>query len=352
MLTYPYGENWTSDAGDILQIADGVYCLHMPLPFSLARINLWLLEDLDGWTVVDTGMDTPDARAVWERVLTGHLNNKPITRVIVTHMHPDHIGLAGWLTERFDCQLWTSRNEFLMCRALASDTGKPAPDVAIRFYRAAGLDEGALDEYRQRFGGFGQAISPLPASFRRLVDQQTIEINHRYWQVIIGAGHSPEHVCLYCPALKLLISGDQILPRISSNVSVFPTEPQGDPLTEWLQSCTKLRNQLPDNLLVLPSHQEPFYGLHTRATQLIDSHERSLIRLVDFLDIPKCATDCFPVLFRREIKPGILELAIGETLATLNCLITRRLVVCTRSADGVDYYQANPRTQEMTKDNI
>ena len=341
-LTYPLGNGWAPDAGEIHEVAQGVFWFHMPLPFSLARINLWLLEDGDGWTVVDTGLDSPESRQCWEQALDRHLGGRPIRRVIVTHMHPDHIGLAGWLTQRFDCDLWMSRDEFLMCRALASDTGREAPQVAIRFYHASGLDDKALDVYRSRFGEFGTLIHQLPDSFYRLVDNQTLEINGRYWQVVTGSGHSPEHVSLYCPALKLVITGDQILPRITSNVSVFPTEPYGDPLTEWLQSCNKLRRELPDNLLVLPAHEEPFYGLHIRAAQLISFHERTLSRLHAFLETPKKATDCFPVLFSRAIKPGILELAIGETLASLNCLMNRRMVECVRGADGVDLYQQLP----------
>lgn len=338
-LTYPFGRSWAPKQGQIFQVADSVYWFHMPLPFSLKRINLWLLEDGEGWTVVDTGLNTPESREYWESALLQHLGGRPINRVIVTHMHPDHIGLAGWLSYRFNCDLFISRQEILMCRALVSDMGREAPDVAIRFYRSTGLDQKAMEEYRQRFGGFGKFISKLPDSSQRLCDGQIIEINSRYWQVIVGTGHSPEHVCLYCPALKLLISGDQVLPRITPNVSVFPSEPNGDPLSEWLQSCNKIRTLLPDNLLVLPAHEQPFYGLHTRVTQLVEGHERSLVKLYDFLSEPRRAVECFPILFERDIKPGILELAIGETIAHLNCLINRRMATCVKDKSGVSYYQ-------------
>jgi glyoxylase-like metal-dependent hydrolase (beta-lactamase superfamily II) len=221
---------------------------------------------------------------------------------------------------------------------MASDTGRKAPDVAIRFYRAAGYDENQLQRYRDKFGNFGRAIYPLPDSFHRLVDRETITIGGRYWQVIIGSGHSPEHVTLYCPALKVLISGDQVLPRITPNVSVFPTEPEGNPLEEWLRSSARLREVLPDDLLVLPAHEAPFHGLHVRMSQLLESHKDELNKLFAYLTEPRRAVDCFPALFKREIGPGSMGLATGETLAHLNCLLARRRITCERDADGVNWY--------------
>ncbi len=315
-----------------------MYWLHMPMPFTLNRINLWLLRDGDDWTVVDTGLDLPASRLIWEQIFDGLMAGRRISRVIVTHMHPDHMGLAGWLVQRFGCELWMSRDEFLMGRNLVADTGREAPELAIRFYRAAGYDDEALDTYRRRFGDFGKLVAPLPESFRRLVDGETIEINGQYWQIVTGAGHSPEHVCLYCPTQKLLISGDQVLPRISPNVSVYPTEPHGDPLTEWLNSCHRLRAQLPADLLVLPAHQEPFTGLPTRMTQLIDSHERGLSRLYELLSEPRRAIDCFSALFARDIGSGERMLAIGETLAHLHCLLARRMISQRLDDDGRSWY--------------
>ena len=272
---------------------------------------------------------------------------KPVVRVICTHLHPDHVGLAGWITQRFNCELWMSREEFMMCRNMASDTGREAPEVALRFYRAAGYNDEQLDNYRKKFGNFGRAISPMPDSFRRLVDGETFQVHGRYWQVIVGSGHSPEHVCLYCPALKLLISGDQVLPRITSNVSVFPTEPLGDPLKEWIRSSARIREILPDDVLVLPAHEAPFRGLHVRLTQLIEAHERDLDKLFDFLEEPRRAVDCFPALFKREIDSASQGLATGETLAHLNCLLGRRRAQKNRDSSGVDWYQQKPETSDF-----
>lgn len=345
-LTYPWSRAVNPEPGEPQQIAEGVYWARFPMPMSLDHINLWLLEDDDGWTVVDTCLDLPRAREIWEQLFTGFMQGKPVKRVICTHLHPDHVGLAGWLTERFDCELWMSREEFLMCRAMAADTGRPAPDVAIQFYKAAGYNEQQLERYRNKFGNFGKLIAALPDSFRRMVDRETITIGDRYWQVIVGRGHSPEHTALYCPGLKLLISGDQVLPRITPNVSVFPTEPAGDPLKEWLRSSARIREILPDDLLVLPAHEAPFFGLHVRMSQLIETHKRDLNSLFDHLTEPRRAIDCFPALFKRDIDAGSLGLATGETIAHLNCLLGRRRINRSTDKQGVDWYVQIPETAE------
>lgn len=346
-LSYPFGRKPDIMPGEPVKVADGVHWVRFAMPMSLDHINLWLLEDGDGWTVVDTCIDIDSARETWAALFSGFLGGKPVTRVICTHMHPDHVGLAGWLCEQFGADLWMSREEFLMGRTMASDTGRAAPDVALRFYRAAGWKEESLELYKQRFGNFGRAIYAMPDSFRRLSDRETITIGEHYWQVIVGRGHSPEHVALYCPGLKLLISGDQILPRISPNVSVFPTEPQGDPMKEWLRSQAIIRDILPDDLLVLPAHEAPFHGLHVRLSQLIELHKRDLVKLFNYLEKPCRAVDCFPALFKPVIDESNISLATGETLAHLNCLLGRRRITRRRDADGVDWYQQIPETADF-----
>ncbi len=346
-LVYPFGQKANPEPGVPHAVAEGVYWVRFSMPMSLDHINLWLLEDGDGWTIIDTCLDIPSAREQWQHLFANFMGGKPVNRVICTHLHPDHVGLAGWITRRFDAELWMSREEFLMCRALASDTGREAPDVAIRFYKAAGFNDAQLDAYRARFGGFGRAISPLPDSFRRLLNNETIRINDRYWQPVVGSGHSPEHMSLYCPALKLLISGDQVLPRITPNISVFPTEPKGDTLKDWLNSNARMREQLPDDVLVLPAHEAPFYGLHVRLTQVIEFHERDLDKLYQHLIEPRRAVECFAPLFKREIDEGVFQMATGETLAHLNCLVGRRMAVVNRDENGVDWYQQKAETAEF-----
>jgi len=255
-------------------------------------------------------------------------------------MHPDHVGMAGWLTRRFDCQLWMSRLEYVTCRMLAADTGRVPPTDALRFYRAAGWDEAAIEDYKARFGGFGKHIYALPDSFRRMTEGSEIEIGSRMWRAVIGRGHSPEHVCLHCPELSLMISGDQVLPRITSNVSVFPTEPDADPLDDWLTSIADIARQVPDDVLVLPSHNEPFRGLHARLGQLRDGHEEGLGRLREALRQPKRAIDVFDVLFHRTVGLNLLSFATGEALAHLNYLMHRKQAVREVDAAGTAWYRS------------
>jgi glyoxylase-like metal-dependent hydrolase (beta-lactamase superfamily II) len=256
-------------------------------------------------------------------------------------MHPDHIGMAGWMTRKFKCQLWMTRLEYLNCRVLTADTGREAPADALRFYREAGWTEDDLEAYRARFGGFGKMIHPLPDSFFRLRDGDKLQISDHEWRVIVGSGHSPEHACFYCADLGLFISGDQVLPRISSNVSVFPTEPNADPLSDWLASIEKIKREVPDDVLVLPAHEEPFRGLHERLDALAKGHQESLQRLRNCLYEPKRASDLFAALFARPITadPVLLGLATGETLAHINYLLRRQEIEVCKLVDGAAYYQ-------------
>jgi glyoxylase-like metal-dependent hydrolase (beta-lactamase superfamily II) len=338
-LTYPFTA--APEPGEAIEVAAGVRWLRMRLPMAgLNHINLWALEDAEGWTLVDTGMQTTETATDWHSALAGPLGRRPVQRVVCTHMHPDHIGMAGWLTRAHGVRLWTTRLEYVTCRMLVADTGREAPADGVRFYRAAGWDEAALEHYKARFGGFGKAVHALPDSYRRVVEGEELLINGHRWRAVIGRGHSPEHLCLYCPQLKLLISGDQVLPRITSNVSVFPTEPDADPLTEWLDSLAALKQKISDDVLVLPSHNEPFRGLHARLDELAEGHERRLARVRQELATPRRAVDLFSVLFRRSIGLDMLGMATGESIAHLNCLIGRGLAVRRSDDDGILWYQA------------
>lgn len=337
-LDYVFGTR--PEPGTTIVVAPGVYWVRMRLPFQLNHINLWLLEDEGGWTIVDTGIrDEPTAES-WKQLFAGPMANRPVKRVIVTHLHPDHVGMAGWLVRRFGVDLWMSRTDYLLCRNLVADTGQEAPQEGVRFYRAAGLPEDALEAYRTRFGGFGRGVYALPNSYRRMQDGDRIAIGDREWRVVVGRGHAPEHACLWSEGDGLFISGDQILPRISSNVSVFPTEPEANPLQEWLDSCTQLKRLLPADVLVLPSHNEPFRGAHLRLQELIDEHESNLRKVADLCRVPKRAVDCFEVLFRSRITEGNTIMATGESVAHLNCLLARGFVE-RRVDDQVAWYSRN-----------
>ncbi|HEX8471788.1 MAG TPA: MBL fold metallo-hydrolase, partial [Brevundimonas sp.] len=249
-LTYPLGS--PPAPGEAVEAAPGVLWLRLPLPMSLDHINVYALADGDGWTLIDTGLNTKVSIAGWEAAFIGPLGGKPVKRVICTHMHPDHLGLAGWLCARFGVPLLMSRLEYVTARMLVADTG-PAPREGEIFFRAAGWDDEQIDVWRSQFGRFGKGVYPMPQSYHRLSEGDDIEINGDIWSIVVGNGHSPEHVCLWRQSDGVFLAGDQILPRISSNVSVWPTEPMQDPLGDWLTSLEKLRALLPAETFVLPS---------------------------------------------------------------------------------------------------
>jgi glyoxylase-like metal-dependent hydrolase (beta-lactamase superfamily II) len=336
-LDYPFETR--PELGETIEVAPGVHWIRMRLPMQLNHINLWLLEDGDGWTIVDTGIRDETTADAWKQLFAGAMAGKTVKRVIVTHLHPDHIGLAGWLVRRFDVELWMTRTDYLMCRNLVADTGEEAPEEGIRFYRAAGFADDAIEAYKTRFGGFGRGVYRLPNSYRRIQEGDRIAIGERVWEVVVGRGHAPEHACLWSRDDNIFISGDQILPRISSNVSLFPTEPQANPLKDWLDSCAKLEALLPAETLVLPSHNEPFRGAKLRLKELIDGHESAMEKVLDLCAEPQRAIDFFPALFRTRITAGNYLMATGESLAHLNCLIARGALRRQADKDGVDWYE-------------
>lgn len=327
--------------GEFVEVAPGVQWIRLPLPYRLNHINVWAIADGDGWTLVDTGSRTEENVAVWQDLMSRPPLDRPLKRVMVTHMHPDHIGMAGWLTRRYGLRLWISRLEYLSCRALTADTLREAPADALAFYREAGWSAAAVEGYRARFGNFGRHIHPLPDSYTRLQDGDVIRIGEHDWEVVSGNGHSPEHSCFYCADLKLLISGDQVLPRISSNVSVHPMEPDADPMADWLGSLERVKARVPDDVLVLPAHNDCFHGLHARIAHLARGQEEALQRLRAVLTEPRRVVDVFEALYRRPIPESDAAqfgLATGEALANLNYLL-RRGEAMKEVRDGVAWYR-------------
>lgn len=336
-LTYRFTDA-VPKPGEATEVADGVWWIRMPMHGKLDHINVWLLRDGDGWTIVDTGIFDEGVQNHWRTIFADYLDGKPVTRVIATHLHTDHTGNAGWITSHWGCELWMSRADFYMCKVMAADKPSDVPEDAIAFYRRAGFTEERLDRYRTRFGQFGASIAPLPAGYRRISDGQYIDIDGREWRAVIGHGHAPEHVCLYCPELKLIIGGDQLLPRITPNVSVQPSEPLANPLRDWLVSCAHFRELLPPNLLVLPAHENLYEGVHERLTALIDWHEVALEKLYDYCDTPKRAVDVFPALFKSEINDSSYFPATGEAIAHLHCALERRILTVEEDEDGVAWW--------------
>ena len=324
--------------GTTQRVAEGIHWLRMPLPFELEHINVWLLEDDGGWAIVDTGISTGTSKDIWREVFADTMRGLPATHVIATHLHPDHIGCAGWLTRQFDVDLLMTREEYMLARLLVADTGKPAPEEAIRFYKAAGFSEEALQDYRDRFGFFGRVVSRLPESCVRMQENDRLAVGDYSWRVLIGRGHSPEHACLYCEELNLLISGDQVLPTISANVSVWPTQPEANPMKLWLESLAALREQIPEDVLVLPSHGKPFRGAHDRIDALIAGHMQRLESLHECLAEPSRAIDTFDRLYGRRVPGSQRVMATGEAIAHLHYLVANGDAVSQKDPDGVIWY--------------
>lgn len=335
-LSYPVAT--PPSPGTVQEIAPGVWWLRMPLPFALDHINLWLLEDGDGWTLVDTGYAMDETRALWQQVFAEGLGGRPVTRVIVTHYHPDHMGLAHWLTERWQAPLWTSEKEWLSARVMTA-AGEDFVPVRRVFARRAGLDDASSALFERRHDGYRRGVPAVPARYHRLADGMTIAIGGREWRIVIGEGHAPELACLYCAETGVFISGDQVLPKISPNVSVAPHEPDGDPLRLFLASLARLRAAVPADTLVLPSHNLPFYGLHPRIDELGAHHHARCGEILDACHRPHSACDLVPLLFRRPLDPHQMAFALGEALAHLHYLIGKSEIMRTLDEDGVWRFQ-------------
>ncbi|PPR12113.1 MAG: Hydroxyacylglutathione hydrolase [Alphaproteobacteria bacterium MarineAlpha11_Bin1] len=324
--------------GETLNVAPGIYWVRMPLPFALDHVNLWLLEDGNGWTVIDTGYNVDEIKRIWSSAINDIAPAAPIKRTIVTHFHPDHLGLAGWFEEKYGATLWMTYAEWLQGHVAVSETVTHNFDRWIEFYR----DNGAPDEMTAGFkevrAAFQDPWYRLPETVKRIQDNERINIGGRTWQIITGGGHSHEHASLWCEDLNVLISGDQILPRISSNISLWYTEPDGNPLRHYFESFKKYRH-LPRDVLVLPSHDYPFRGLHDRLDDLRSHHQLRLDAALKVCAEPQTAAEVIPSLFSRKIGVFEFGFAIGETLAHLNYLVDNGSLTRRRDEDDIIRYR-------------
>ena len=334
-LQYPYADH--PAPGETVDIAPGVRWLTMPMGGSLNHINLYLLEDEDGWWVVDTGLPIPEIGDLWRDIFAADLGGKPVKAVMCTHMHPDHVGQAGTITDHFRCPLFMTRAEYYQARAFGS--GGPSHHqswIGRQFYVRAGMPEDYLEQLRRQWehrASAGMSMPEMPSGYRRLQHGQVLSVGGRDWHVVVGSGHSPEHACLYCPSLKVLLSGDQILPIITSNVSVHPNEPEANPLKEWMESHDRFL-ELPGDLFVLPAHNLPFYGIRERLRALISHHEDRMLAIEEHCVEPALAKDLLPVLFARELDPRQMMMALGEAIAHLHLLMHRNRIERTLHEDG------------------
>jgi glyoxylase-like metal-dependent hydrolase (beta-lactamase superfamily II) len=338
-LQYPQGDA-LPEPGRALVVAPGVKWIRMRLPFALDHINLWLLRDTlggtEGWAVVDCCIDRSEARAQWEEVFANELDGLPVLRVIVTHMHPDHIGLAHWLCDKWQVRLWCSATDYHVARLASQSTTGFGGDRAAAFFASHGMaSPDDLAKIRERTGYYPNLVPSVPLAYARLMDGQTVKIGGRGWRCISGFGHAPEHIALYCDEIQTLISGDMVLPRISTNVSVYDMEPEADSLKLFLDSLDKFL-PLPPDTLVLPSHGKPFTGLHERIQQLNDHHRDRLAEVMEACaEGPHSAMDIIPVLFTRALDLHQITFAMGEAVAHLHRLWFAGQLRRERGTDGV-----------------
>jgi len=306
--------------GQATEVAPGVLWMRLPLPMKLDHVNVYALDEGDGWALIDTGMATDASRAAWATLLAGPLAGKPVRRVLVTHHHPDHVGLAGWFIAQ-GAELLMPRTGWLMARMLTLDAQALPPPEAQGFYRRAGMDAGALAaRATTRPFNFADCVDPLPLGYTRLIEGQSVTLGGRTWDIRMGDGHAPEHATLWSREDTLVLGGDQVLPSISPNLGVYPTEPEADTVGDWLAACTRLAPHARADQLILPGHKLPYTGLPARLRQMVDNHHAALARLTDFLASPHRATDCFPTLYKRQIGAAEYGLALAEALGHLNHL--------------------------------
>jgi glyoxylase-like metal-dependent hydrolase (beta-lactamase superfamily II) len=322
--------------GTTTEVAAGIHWLSMPLPFQLDHINLWLAADGEGHAVIDTGIGNDATRALWERILA----QKTVSRVVLTHYHPDHAGNAAWLCERHGVPLWTTQGEYLTAHAVRGAAAGYTPDAVLSVFRRNGLDDERATGMRATRNRYAELVPEFPLSYRRIIDGDEIEIGANRWRAIVGHGHAPEHLSLYSKDLGVVIAGDMLLSTISTNVSVWSIDPDGDPLRLFLDSIARYR-ELPDDVLVLPSHGKPFRGAHKRVAALEAHHRDRLAELGAALKTPKSAAALLGVLFRRPLDLHQTFFAMGEAIAHLHYLYYAGRAKRDLGQDGIIRYAAS-----------
>lgn len=338
-LRFPFPE--APSGSDAVEIAEGVFWLRLPLPMKLNHVNVYILDDGDGWTVIDTGMSSRKTRALWQEILGQPMfAGKPVWRVIVTHHHPDHVGNAGWFQKELGAELWTTRTAWLFSRMLTLDEQHVWPEETLDFYRGAGMDPVIYEKRKgERPFNYADIVYPMPLGFHRIKQNDVVTIGGRRWTVHIGNGHAPEHATFWSLDDALVITGDQIIAGISSNLGVYATEPAADSVGDWFESCQRLSAIARPEHLALPGHKLPFSGIPERLEQLIQNHHHALDRLEEFLAHPRTAADCFAPLFKREIGEGEHVLALVEAVGHLNHLHQAGKLTKDRRADGAWLWQ-------------
>jgi glyoxylase-like metal-dependent hydrolase (beta-lactamase superfamily II) len=290
--------------------------------------------------VIDTGFDSRLSRGIWADLIAGPLGGRPVNRLVVTHHHPDHVGLAGWFQRDHGAELLSTRTSWLLSRMLTLDVEHVPAAETLDFYRSAGMDPEILAKRAsERPFNYADIVAPMPLGYTRIKQGDAIVMGGRRWDVHIGNGHAPEHATFWSRDDHLVIAGDQILPSISPNIGVYATEPMADPVGDWLEACERLALMARPDHLVLGGHKLPFTGLPLRMRQLIENHHGALRRLLAWLDTPKSAVECFMPLFKRSIGAGEYGLAMVEAVAHVSHLYQNGAVTRTRREDGAWAYQ-------------
>ncbi len=337
-VTYPFAR--PPEAGAAVELAEGVLWLRLALPMRPDHVNIYALDDGDGWTVVDTGLGTAKVREAWEALLAGPLAGKPVRRVILTHHHPDHVGNVGWFQRQHGAELWATRTAWLYARMLTLDVQDTMSREARRYAVQAGMPpEMIAERAAMRPFNFSDVVEPLPLGFRRIVQGEEIVAGGRRWRVETGHGHAPEQATFWGVDHDLVLVADQVLPTISPNLGVYPTEPEADTVGEWIASCGRLRGLTRGGELALPGHKLPFHGLAARLEELLAHQHEVLRRLLDLLRVPHRAAECFDVLYGRRIGKGEYYLALAEAVGHLNHLHQRGLVRRETGPDGAYLWQ-------------
>lgn len=319
---------------ETIEIAPGILWARIPLPFRLNHVNVWLIREADGWTVIDTGTSDDAAREVWDALLAGPLSGSKIVRLIATHGHTDHVGLAGWLSDRFDTPPYLiTLTEWLSAQMRVEEARTPLGTHALKFLELHGCDPDTVrsfgDDRRRTLAYMGE----MPHAITRLRNGATVRFGGRDWQVMVCGGHAAAHASFWCADEGILIAGDQVLSKISPMIGVTWGEPEANPLAEYLASLDRFR-ALPGDPLVLPSHGLPFLGLHARVNELADHHELRLASLHALMATPSTGMQLAHGLFPKPVAEGQGRHAVAETLAHAHLLVDRGIARRTYDADG------------------
>jgi glyoxylase-like metal-dependent hydrolase (beta-lactamase superfamily II) len=322
--------------GTAAQVADGIFWISTPVPFvSLKQINLWLLRDGPGWTMIDCGYGKPDVREQIEQVWSKVLEGRPITRLIITHFHPDHAGNSAYICRRWGLRPRMSQAEWLTAHLAHVEQDTDAMTSRAIFYRRHGLGEALVSQFLSEVISYKDGVE-LPPDYRRLRDGDELAIDGHRWRVIVGGGHSPEHVSLYSSERRILIAGDQILPAITTNVSTWSTEPEFDAVGAFLTTCRTFLDLLHADTLVLPSHRRPFFNARRRLQELSVHHAERLNQILA-TGTEIAAGDLMGVLFRSGLDGHQIGFAMGEAIAHLNHLVALGHLRMVEDRTGVRY---------------